>query len=57
MFYLIHAPTDQFAHELATGEHDAAMTNRTTDAKAFNSWGEASDFSQNFGPDWRVEEI
>jgi hypothetical protein len=56
MFYLVHSPSGQLAHNLATGEHDAAKTNRTTEAKAFDTFGEASDYGQNFGPDWHIEE-
>jgi hypothetical protein len=56
MFYLIHNPSGQLAHSLATGEHDAAKTNRCADAKAFDNHGDASDFSQNFGSDWSVIE-
>lgn len=25
--------------------------------KVFDTWAEASDYSQNFGPEWRVEEL
>ena len=57
MFYLVHVPSGMLAHNLATGELDAAMTNRNSDAKAFDTFGAASDYGQNFGPDWEVEAV
>lgn len=55
MFYLVHIPTGRLANQGCTGEHDARATASFSDALGFSSWGDASDFSQNFGPDWTVE--
>lgn len=55
MFYIVHVPSGHLANEGCTGEHDVKPTASFTDAVAFDTWGDASDFSQNFGPDWSVE--
>ena len=56
VFYIEHKPSGNLALSLSTGEHDAAMTNRCSDAKRFDDYGEASDYAQNFGDDWEVVE-
>jgi hypothetical protein len=56
-FYLQHEPSGLLAHKLSTGEHDHAKVNHPSDAARFDTWGAASDFSQNFGPDWQIEEV
>ncbi len=55
-FYLINEVTDMLAHRDSRGEHDGKITEHCAEAARFDSWGDASDYGQNFGPDWRVEE-
>jgi hypothetical protein len=55
MHYLRHIQSDQLANRDCTGEHDVRPVDSCLEAAAFDTWGEASDFSQNFGPDWTVE--
>lgn len=55
--YLHNQATGQYAHQSSIGEHDGLTTNDLREAACFDTWGEASEYSQNFGPDWFVEEI
>jgi len=56
MFYLINDVTGEYAHRDSRGQHDDKTTTNLADAASFDTFGEASDYSQNFGPDWRVDE-
>ena len=55
MFYLENS-NGKLAHKDSKGEHDGLVTENVADAASFATWGEASDYGQNFGPDWDVEE-
>jgi hypothetical protein len=57
MLYYLHNPTT--GHLIARpdeGELDGGWTYYPSRAMAFESWGAASDFSQNYGPDVYVIE-
>lgn len=54
MIYLVHVPTGRLANKGCTGEHNVIPTASFIDALAFETYREASEFSQNFGPDWNV---
>ncbi|WP_176538943.1 hypothetical protein [Rhizobium sp. J15] len=54
MYVLLNEKTRKFAHKDSIGEHDGLVTDREEDAAQFEDWGDASDYSQNFGPDWIV---
>lgn len=56
MFYIKHSHTGMLADSRCTGEHNAIQTANPSEAKAFETWGDASEFNQNFGPDWEIEE-
>lgn len=56
MYYLINDRTGEWAHKDSIGEHDGLTTRNDREAAVFESYGEASEYSQNFGPDWRVDE-
>ncbi|WP_164822749.1 hypothetical protein [Sinorhizobium meliloti] len=56
MFYLINDRTGEWAHKDSIGEHDGKTTKDYLEAACFEDYSEASDYSQNFGPDWRVDE-
>jgi hypothetical protein len=57
MTYLIeNAQTGQLAAQDCQGEHDGRFTNDANEARIFDTRGQASDFAQNFGPDWSVME-
>lgn len=51
MFYLRNETTDELAHKDSRGQHDGLVTKEFKDAAKFSTGGEASDYSQNFGPD------
>lgn len=46
-----------FADAASTGERDVKPTEDVLSAKLFDSFGAASDFSQNFGPDWTADSL
>lgn len=54
MFYIENDYTGMFADARCTGEHNVIPTANPAEARAFDTWGEASNFSQNFGPDWNI---
>lgn len=57
MDYVIeNTKTGQLAADDCEGEHDGKFTMHASEARLFVSRGEASDFAQNFGPDWGVVE-
>lgn len=58
MFYVVNEYTDALAAKAPEGKFlgPAFTTMDIKEAQAFDSWGEASDASQNFGPDWMVEQ-
>lgn len=56
MAYLINELTGELAHKDSVGEHDGKVTKDFADAACFDDYGAASEYSQNFGPDWRVFE-
>jgi hypothetical protein len=53
-YYLEHRLTGQLAHANSIGEHDGLVTDHVHEAARFDSFGDASDFAQNFGADWFV---
>jgi len=55
-FVIENTVTGQLARQDCTGEHDGKFTNDAKLAAFFDTRGEASDFCQNFGPDWNVVE-
>ena len=57
MFYLANMKTNKWARDDSAGEHDGLVTDTLTDAAAFDTWGDAANYSQNFGPDWEVKEL
>lgn len=54
MFYVYNDSTGQFAANDSKGQHDGKTVSSPINAKSFFTRGEASEYSQNFGPDWRV---
>lgn len=56
LYYLVNDRTGEFAHRESVGEHDGKTTSTLTEAASFEEYSEASEFSQNFGADWRVYE-
>lgn len=59
MFYIVHKNGETVATRAPDGE---LMSPRYTsddfaDACDFDTWGEAAEVAQNFGPDWNVEEV
>lgn len=56
MFYLENKTHGQLAHKDSQGQHDKKITNSVERAKSFNTFGEASDFLQNFNDLWTVVE-
>lgn len=54
MFYLANYQANKWAHRDSSGEHDGLVTERMADAACFDTFAEASEYSQNFGPDWSV---
>lgn len=55
-FLIENTDTGQMAAEGCIGEHDGMFTNDARKAITFDTRGEASDFCQNFGPNWQVIE-
>ncbi|WP_164885786.1 hypothetical protein [Paenirhodobacter populi] len=56
-YYLRNEVSGTYAHRDSIGQHDGLTTTDLDNAARFDTWGEASDYSQNFGPDWSVDEI
>lgn len=56
MFYIQHRDSGRLADKNCTGEHDVEPVDNCSDAKSFATLAEASDFEQNFGPDWWIGE-
>lgn len=56
MIYLINDSTGKYADKACTGEHNVKPVDSIVDAKAFDDQNEAWEFSQNFGPDWRLDD-
>lgn len=54
MFYLYNERSCLYAHRDSKGQHDGLTTANLADAATFDTFGQASDYSQNFGPDWIV---
>jgi hypothetical protein len=54
MFVLTNRKTRMHARFDSIGEHDGKVTDDVGSAKEFDTFGEASEFSQNFGDDWKV---
>lgn len=59
MFYIVHEDSFTMAADAPEGAFMSPefKTDEIAAAKAFDTWGDASEASQNFGPDWWVEEI
>lgn len=53
-FYLQNTNNFRLVHRDCAGDHAIKLTNSMADARSFASWREASQFSQNFGPDYAV---
>ena len=58
-YMITHENGVTFAAIPAKGEapSPASATTDISRGALFESWGEASDASQNFGPEWGVEEV
>lgn len=56
IFFIVNDETGEYAAEDSFGEHDGKRTSDLRGAKSFDTRAAAYDFSQNFGPAWRVEE-
>jgi hypothetical protein len=54
MYLLRNTVTGEFAHFASSGQHDGLTTDNVSDAREFDSYGEAAEFNQNFGPEWTV---
>lgn len=52
MYYIVNQDNGRFATE-PRPNYGTALIEK---ALAFSTWAEASDASQNFGPEWSVEE-
>ena len=57
MYLLQDQVTRLFARYDSVGEHDRKVTNDVADAKELPTWAAASEYGQNFGPDWNPIEI
>lgn len=55
MFYLYNERSCFYAHRDSKGQHDGLTTVKLIDAATFETFGKASEYSQNFGPDWIVK--
>lgn len=53
-FVIENTLTGELAAEDCEGQHDGKFTMDANNARIFDTRGEASDFAQNFGPDWCV---
>ncbi len=53
-FFIENESTGQLARHDCAGEHDGKFTSDAREAAMFDTWGDASDFLQNFGPHWNV---
>lgn len=49
--------TREYARHDSGGQHDKRVTLDAAAAKSFPTWGEASEFNQNFDDSWYVVEI
>jgi hypothetical protein len=56
MYILCNRRTGEYAAKNCRGEHDRNFTRDTASVRKFDTFGEASDYSQNFGYDWQIEE-
>lgn len=56
-FVLANRETGLLAAHDCVGEHDGRFTDSLASAKQFQSYGEASDYSQNFDDTWQPEEL
>lgn len=54
-YVLLNRRTKLLARRDSVGEHDGLVTDDVGDAKEFATYGEASDYGQNFGADWQPE--
>lgn len=59
VFYIVHEDGGQFAARAPEGKFMSPQYTAgcLSAAEPFDSWGDASDVSQNFGPEWGVEEF
>lgn len=57
MFYIQNEVTGMYVHALNQGEQGKFLTSETWNAKAFDTWGEANHWNQNYGPDFVVVEV
>lgn len=51
-YVLKNRQTKLLAHRNSVGQHDGLVTDDIGDAKEFATFGEASDYAQNFGDGW-----
>lgn len=56
-YVLRNRETGAFARADSVGQHDGRMTDDVADAKEFDTFGAASDYSQNFGDEWHPEPL
>lgn len=56
MFYIENQTNGLLAHKDSKGQHDNKTTNSCLNAISFYTYGEASDYSQNFNDLWTVTE-
>ena len=56
-YVLINRTSDEYAAEDCQGQHDGKFTPDVAFAQIFQSFGEVSDFSQNFDDSWQPAEI
>lgn len=59
MFYIAHENGVTLAARAPDGEIMSPRwaTDDIAEAYGFDTWGQASEAAQNFGPDWNVEEV
>lgn len=57
LLYIRNQTTGKFARHDSVGEHDGKLTEDLSDAKSFEHYRDASDYSQNFGPDFSVVDV
>ena len=55
-FALRNRDTGKFARWDCQGQHDGRFCDEYPDAAKFETFGEASDYSQNFDESWEIEE-
>ena len=57
IYVLMNRETRMVATRDCMGQHDGKFSDDVADAKEFSSYGEASDYGQNFDDNWQPEAL